>query len=291
VNWLDVIKKHNIHEEFVNAKEMDKENRIFMSENYVIKLYYPKKYKYYYNELEVYMGLGDKDYLSKLCYYGEEEEFKYIIISRLKGKSLFDTWKYLNIEQKRNVVIQITNILKDINGLRTYRINFKDVLDGLFFNVINELNYSEEFINYIRELYLSKIVLVGDNELSGLIHVDVHFYNFFIDEFDKVYAYDFENTILAPIDYQLVRWYKMWKYPHKFYYPKDTMSLTEIESYDILMPLLLANYPGISDIPNFEDRVKLYILIYLLQEAKRLKLSEDIAMKYISDNIKIKLKE
>jgi len=57
------------------------------------------------------------------------------------------------------------------------------------------------------------------------------------------------------------------------------------------MPLLLANYPGISDIPNFEDRVKLYILIYLLQEAKRLKLSEDIAMKYISDNIKIKLKE
>ena len=48
---LDIIlKKHNISEEFCNAKKMDKENRIFMSDNYIVKLYYPKKYKYYFNE-------------------------------------------------------------------------------------------------------------------------------------------------------------------------------------------------------------------------------------------------
>ena len=285
-----ILRTHNITEEFYNAKKMDKENRIFMSENYVVKLYYPKKYKYYFNEIQIYKGLLGKDYLPKLYYFGEEKDFKYIVISKLKCKSLFDSWNTLKQNEKKSVVIQIANILKDINGLETSKVNFKNELEQLFLTSINGLNFSEEFLSVLKELYYSKSSSLSNEELSNLIHVDIHFYNFFIDN-GKVYAYDFENTMLAPLDYQLVRWYKMWKYPHKFKYPKDSMTDAEIRSYDMIMPDLLNEYPEICNSPMFEDRVKLYTLIYLLQEAKRCDLSEEVTQKYIDENIKIKLME
>ena len=72
-----ILSKHNIKESFINAKKMDKENRIFISDNFVVKIYYPKKFQYYYNELEVYKNLSNKDYLANLHGYGEEEGYKY----------------------------------------------------------------------------------------------------------------------------------------------------------------------------------------------------------------------
>ena len=284
-----ILKKHNIKEKFENAKKMDKENRIFISDNFVIKLYYPKKYNYYFNELEIYQGLNDKDYLPKLYYYGEEENFKYIVISRLKGKSLFDSWKNLDSNQKKSVIIQIATILKDLNNLRQENINFKDKLDDLFLDTISKLKFSKDFLYYLKNLYCLKSECFEPNELGNLIHIDVHFYNFFIDD-NKVYAYDFENTFLAPLDYQLVRWYKMWKYPEKFKYPKDSMTEEEIESYDILMPILLGQYPEISKNTNFQDRVMTYELIYLLQEACRCNLTEEEVKLYIKNNENVKLK-
>ena len=64
-----IIEKNHITEEFINAKKMDKENRIFMSDNYVIKIYYPKKFQYYYNELEVYYIHTVKSQLINILLY------------------------------------------------------------------------------------------------------------------------------------------------------------------------------------------------------------------------------
>ena len=202
---------------------------------------------------------------------------------------MFDSWNSLNQDEKKSAVLQIGNIIKDINNLATEYTNFKEELEQLFLSVITNLNFSDEFLSIIKGLYYSKSSSFSNIELSKLIHVDVHFYNFFIDE-GKVYAYDFENTVIAPLDYQLVRWYKMWKYPHKFKYPKDSMTEEEIKSYEMIMPVLLKEYPEISNSHMFEDRVKIYVLIYLLQEAIRCNLSEEVTRKYIDENIKVKLK-
>ena len=178
--------------------------------------------------------------------------------------------------------------MKDINNLREETTNFKNKLDSDFITAINKLNFSSEFLEYIKDLYYSKSKNISENELSNLIHIDIHFYNFFIEN-NKIYAYDFENTVLGPLDYQLVRWYKMWKYPEKFKYPKNSMSNDEITSYNVIMEELLNNYPEICNNPNFDDRIKLYILVYLMQEACRCNLTEEDVKKYIEENQKIKL--
>ena len=283
-----IVVKHGITEMFINAKKMDKENRIFISENYVIKIYYPRKFQYFYNELEVYQKLNQKDYLPKLYNYVEEENYKYIIISRLNGKSLFDSCnEYSNVERIK-FIEQISNILREINNIRQENINFKLILDMKFQNALNSLNFSEGFKNDLQKIYNCYINYVHESEMGKLIHIDIHFYNFFVN-CGKVFAYDFENTTIAPLDYQLLRWYRMWKYPETFIYPKYSLTLPQKKSYEILFPQMLRFYPELSNHENFDERLKLYLLIYLLEEANRCHLSQETVRDYISQNKRVRI--
>lgn len=277
---LELIKrKHNINEDFINAKSMDKENRIFKSDSYIIKLYYPKKYPYYYNELEVYDSLKDKDYLSKMYFNGEEENFKYIVTERLNGISLFDSWKTLSYEKRVDAVKQIAIILKDINNIRNEKKNFKEEFNQNFITVLNKLD-NEPLKEFFYEKYKTLIKYLNNTEDCNLIHIDTHFYNFIYYN-DKVYAYDFENTLIAPKDYQLIRWLRMWLFPEDFYYPKNILSQSEIDSYKMLMNVLLDNYTELNFINNLDYRVKLYGLYYLLQETIRCRFDEETVKQYV----------
>lgn len=285
----EILDAHNINEKFENAKKMDKENRIFKSENYVIKIYYPKKYNFYYNELKVYQALKGKDYLPDLYYWGENETYKYIVISKLNGKSLFDCWEEYSSHQHLDLISQIAKIIKDINNIEQQKFNFKTDFSKKFEIAKTSLDYSEKSIKLINYLFENSINYLGDNELCQLIHIDVHFYNFFVEK-GKVFAYDFENLTAAPLDYQLLRWYRMWMYPQSFVYPKDSLSQTQINSYRMIMPELINNYPELLINQNSTERVKLYGLLYLLEEAKRCQLDEPTVKKYIKENIAVSLR-
>ncbi len=284
-----IIKKHGIAEQFVNAKLMDKENRIFMSDNYVIKIYYPKKFQYYYNELEVYQKLFGKDYLPKLYQYGEEESYKYIIISKLYGRSLFDCWDSYSYKDRINFIEQISRVLRDINNIKKTPIDFKPILDAKFQTAISGVNFSKEYKTFLKETYNYYVNYIQKQESGSLIHVDVHFYNFFVSN-GKIFAYDFENTMIAPLDYQLLRWYRMWKYPETFFYPKNSLNSIQKRTYEIIMPSMLKFYPELFSCSNFEERMKLYLLVYLLEEAKRCNLSEKKISEYISENRRVRIR-
>lgn len=284
-----IIKKHSIDENFVNAKAMDKENRIFMSDNYVIKIYYPKKFQYYYNELEVYQRLAGKDYLPKLYQYGEEESYKYIIISKLNGQSLFDCLDNYSYEDRVSFIEQISRILRDINNIKQIPINFKPILDAKFQTAMSGVNFSNEYKFFLEGMYNYYVNYIQKQESGSLIHVDVHFYNFFVSN-GKIFAYDFENTMIAPLEYQLLRWYRMWKYPETFFYPKNSLNSFQKKSYEIIMPLMLKFYPELFSCSDFEERMKLYLLVYLLEEAKRCNLSEENVNKYITENRRVRIR-
>ena len=56
------------------------------------------------------------------------------------------------------------------------------------------------------------------------------------------------------------------------------------------MPELLNNYESLYKNKNYNERVKLYSLIYLLQEANRCNLPEEKVKKYIRENKDIRLR-
>lgn len=271
--------ENGITEEFQNAKDMDLENRIFKSESSVIKLYYGKKVDYYYNELEVYNGLSGKSYIPKIYLNGEIDDFKYIVMEKLNGMSLFDSWKKMNEIEREDAVKQISKILRDINNIKTEKKNFRDKFENDFknsYNLLKESSYKKELINIYNDL----INNLSNDELCYLIHVDIHFYNFIYRD-GKVFAYDFENTTLAPLDYQLIRWYRMWLYPDEYYYPTNALTMEDIKSYNKIMSQLLSEYSEISNIKNLDKRVKLYELLYLIKEINRCDLADEKVKKYI----------
>ena len=288
---IETIKSnHGIEDDFYNGKIMDSEKRLFMSDNYVIKLYFPKKYNYYYNELEVYNALSNKEYLPTLYFNGEEENYKYVVLSKENGKSLFDSWDNLSNEERIQYLKDISTILKDINKIKTTEVDFKNFMNNEFNNSIGRIDYSDSSLKTIKNIYDDNICYIGNNETSSLIHIDTHFYNFMINKDGKLIAYDFENTINAPLDFQLVRLYRMNYYPESFIYPKDSLNKEQIKSYNIVIPTIINNYPEIIDFKNVENRLKIYLLNYLLKEIIRCNIKEEKAMKIIFQNDNIKLK-
>ena len=56
------------------------------------------------------------------------------------------------------------------------------------------------------------------------------------------------------------------------------------------MPLMLKFYPELFSCSDFEERMKLYLLVYLLEEAKRCNLSEENVNKYITENRRVRIR-
>ena len=284
-----IARKNCINEKFYNGKPMDKEQRLFMSDNYVIKIYYPKKYNYYYNELNVYNGLRTKSYIPRLFYCGEENDYKYIIISRENGKSLFDLWNKLSYYDKIKYLKDMAIIIKDINNLRSGVVDFKNIIKEEYNCSIKKINYTCDTLNIINKIFDDNIDYINNSEKSSLIHIDTHFYNFMVNKNGKLIAYDFENIVDAPIDYQFVRLYRMNYYPESFIYPKDSLTQKQIDEYKIILPTIIQSYPEII-MKNTDYRLKVYLLNYLLKEVIRCKIPEDKAKEIIFKNQKIKLR-
>ncbi len=285
----DIKKKDNINEIFYNGKKMDPENRLFISDNYVIKIYYPKKFEYFNNELEVYNNLKDKEYIPELHSYGENDGYKYIIMSKINGISLFDIWSKSSYTERKSYLKDIAIILKDINNIKSSKIDFKNLMSFNFKELLGKLPYTSDTINHINYIFNENIDYITNEEQASLIHIDTHFYNFMIDENKKLIAYDFEHTMMAPKDYQLVRLYRMNYYPESFVYPKNSLNQNEIKKYNSVLFNIIDNYPEIIN-NNTDKRLKVYLLNYLLTEAIRCNIKENDVLNIIEENKKIRIR-
>lgn len=284
-----ILNRHNLKEVFHNGKIMDPEERLFISDNYVIKLYYPKKFEYFENELEVYNSLSSKEYLPKLIFSGKNSQYKYIVISKIYGLSLFDSWKKLSTEERKKYLKDLSIILRDINNIKSNITSFQSTIKNSYEDSLSKLNYSLSTIETFENIFNENIGYITNNESSSLIHIDTHFYNFMISNSSKLIAYDFEHTIMAPRDYQLVRLYRMNYYPESFIYPKGSLSNSEIKEYEGIMFEIINNYPEIIN-SNTKYRLKVYLLDYLLKEAIRCNINEKDVLEIVEKNKNIKLR-
>ena len=132
MQYVDTIAtKNNIRERFFPAKSGVNGDRVFLSENFVIKFFEGRKEKYYSNELLIYNRL-DSEYRSSLIDAGEINSIKYIVVTRTKGNTLYSIWGNLNSEEREKCVKQIANILKEITKIEPAKvIDFRTELTQL----------------------------------------------------------------------------------------------------------------------------------------------------------------
>jgi aminoglycoside phosphotransferase (APT) family kinase protein len=140
----------------------------------------------------------------------------YMIYEKLKGNTLYSTWKDLENHERRGIIKELSEMLSII-----HHTPFNDFIQD--FNVEPKIDWCEKILNNI-EYSLSIVELkkaipsdfiqeirnyVKENQFSlkeqtiGLIHKDVHFDNLLIDNQSLSGFIDFERVELGSIDYEL----------------------------------------------------------------------------------------
>jgi hypothetical protein len=276
--------KNNITEEFLPSKSGFNGNRVFLSENFVIKLFEEKDNEEYENELIIYQNIK-KDYVAKLIDTNKFDCYKYLLISRLKAKSLYSIWHTLDYRARENVVKQIAEILKAINFINVRNpISFKKFLKEEYYNWYSRLQVSIELKEKINNSFEQNIKYINDNELVYIVFFDNHFDNFLYDG-EKVYAIDFEDIKIGSLDYQLDIWNRMSKYPKLFANEEDEKNINA-KDYSNLTQLIRKYYPEMFAISNLEERLRLYSLTYDVKILVKYSLNENQLMDRLNEDMK-----
>lgn len=210
---------------------------------------------------------------------GNFEDTQYLIISKLKGKSLYSIWHTLSKNERQKYLKQIVGILKEFNK-QDY-----DFLDEEY-KIFDWVDYmSRELIEKSHALaqmgfdtkkinnFISKNLpdLFRKNSFS-LVYNDAHFDNFICDD-GKLWLIDFDRVMVCPDDYEMLIFKTMCDNPNKFASEEDEVNIKDVD-YAGIYEQFKAEYPEMFKGDNTEKRIKIYQFNYLIGQAIECKNTE-----------------
>ena len=131
---------------------------------------------------------------------------------------------------------------------------FKHTLEEIeTLNIRMAPGYIELAVNYFDE---NKQVL--ENSIPTLIHGDLTMVNILVNEGKISAILDFEYSMQAPIDYELLVMEAFCLYPNDWAEEEHEVFCTA--DFASFIPLLQKHYPALFEIPNLRKRVDLYHL-------------------------------
>ncbi len=225
-------------------------------------------------EISIYRNIH-LPYIPKFIAGRKFQNVTYLIISKLKGQSLFSIWHLLTKQQRNNCIKEIAQILKTFNNQ-----------NGEFLNDEYKLTDWQKFIKQQLSTRLDDLTAMGfdthkikdfldrdmdglfESNFYGLVYNDAHFDNFILDE--KLSLVDFDRVIYAPIDYEMLIFKTMCDNPSKFASEADEPKVSDFDYVEIY-PQLKKYYPEMFKIPNVEKRIAVYQFNYLAEQAVKIK--------------------
>ncbi len=268
-----ILQKENIEYDNITKSTSGFTNEVyFVDEKLVIKIVSkrskPEKLK---KEIDFYKNVK-LDFIPQYVSSGDVDGVDYLIITKLKGKSLYSIWHILTDDQRSNCVLQIAKILKEFNKqnyeflpqkyIQKNNIEKWQKSFALNIDILKRRGFDVDFLIDFAGTKLDKIM--QEQEL-GLVYNDAHFDNFILDG-DKVYLIDFDRVLYTSIDYELLIIEQMLDNPCKFASEVDEPNV-DINHYKNVRDILIKNYPELFAFEYLQDRVFVYRFIYNLGNA------------------------
>ena len=233
-------KNLDLFKEIKSIKEINAgfNNTLFdVNDKYVIKVCTNKELEdTFEKEYNFYKSNQNNKYIPKLYKYDNSKKdtnYIYEIIEKLDGNTLYYYWYKMNENDKEKTIEKLINIIKDFHSLKTEGYNWsnkikKDIKKHVVAckKLFNEKDYNmiiNSFEKY--DKYLS-------NNIFTLIHNDLHFDNIIYNNGD-LKIIDFNDSIIAPIDFEFRQLYmcleKPWKWANiemdPYQKPKDYINI------------------------------------------------------------------
>ena len=183
-------------------------NDIFNVDNtYIIKVCGNEKESEFEVEANFYTENKNSKNIPKLYKYDNSKKpikQVYEIIEKVEGKTVYYHWYKWNEKQRAGFIKELMNIIKELHSNKQNGYDWANKIKSQvqsYYNKCMDLfnNNEQEIINKTLELYDE---ILSDNRFS-LIHNDLHFDNILISESNEIKIIDFNDSKIAPIDYDL----------------------------------------------------------------------------------------
>lgn len=194
--------------------------------------------------------------------------YVYEIIEKVNGKSVYYHWYKMNELQKEELIRKLMKSLKSIHKKKYLpTCNWSDLIKKKVLNKFNEAidMFNDEEKNIILESLKKYDEILSDNRFS-LIHNDLHFDNVLIDENQNIKLIDFNDSKIAPFDFDLRILYMSVHLPWKWA-NIEMDPLQKPKDYKYLFDYVKKYYPEVNSINYLEKRMLIY---WVLNEFKLL---------------------
>lgn len=275
---MDLLIKEILNNENISFSKLTKSTSgftnlvYFVDDEFVIKITNKENTKKNLEkEISIYNNIT-LDNIPKYISSGDYQNYKYLIISKISGKSLYSVWHTLGSDEKENCIKQIAKILKNFNNQNTKFISDEyKILDwtGYLINMLNEKVSALEKMNYnvspLKKYIKEQLPIILSDNQFGLVYNDAHFDNFIYDN-GSISLIDFDRVKVCPIDYEMLIFKTMCDNPRKFANEEDEDKIKN-EDYREIYNLFKHNYPEMFINKYTDQRISLYQFNYLIGQA------------------------
>lgn len=255
-------------------------NNIFnVNDKYIIKVCgNPEKENLFDIEANFYNSNQDNENIPVLYRYDKSKKFipyVYEIIEKVNGQSVYYHWYKMNEEEREDFIKNLVIILKKIHSKEYQPYDWCSYIKEKVLSYFNQTidMFDEKEKNIILES-LEKYDEVLSNNKFCLIHNDLHFDNILLTDNNTIKLIDFNDSIIAPFDYDLRLLYMSVSLPWKW-------ANTEIDPlqkpayYQNLFKYIKKYYSELNDIKYLEERMIIYWILNDFKLLPRFRNSED----------------
>lgn len=194
----------------------------------------------------------------------------FMIYPKIEGNNLYSRWHLLSNEERKKIIGQLCEILREINKspydefVKKFKLNssvsWHDKILNQIQNSLNEIEKKEllssGFIQVIKKFVEANHHVLAEQRIA-LVYWDAHFDNILIRDTQIVGIVDFEETELSSIDFVLDIVKRMVEYPKK-YMSEEFEKFARKEDYAQLLNWFREFYPELFYFKDLDKRLDLY---------------------------------
>lgn len=215
-------------------------------------------------EAKFYLANQDSKAIPRFYRYDSSKQvvpYVYEIMEKVDGKSVYYYWYQMNEKQREAFVKDLVDVLKSLHTKEYPAYDWsgfiKEQVLTCFHQTIDMFN--EEERNIILESISKYDQILSDNHFC-LVHNDLHFDNILVDREQNIKFIDFNDSFVAPFDFDLRLLYMSVSLPWKWA-NIEMDPLQKPEDYQHLFEYIKKYYAELNSIQYLEERMIIYWVV------------------------------
>ena len=187
--------------------------------------------------------------------------YVYEIIERVSGKTVYYHWYKMNEQEREELIQKIVQVLQKIHHKTYPEYNWSQYIKD---KIISSFNQTLDMFSKEEQTIILKSLDTYDEILSDnkfcLIHNDLHFDNILIDNNQNIKLIDFNDSIVAPFDFDLRLLYMCEETPWKWA-NIEMDPYQKPEDYKHLFEYIKKYYKELNNVKHLDERMLVYRIL------------------------------